>query len=161
MPFAARRSFRSSLPLRRYVSSQANPQAPSLPPSKLRALVSIYHQSAHFITPNNLSSAIDQAFIGDPDDIEGITTTGKEMGYRDLSKAFRRQQSQVKTGTWRRMGRQFEAEYLPMEWSDGDIGRNKKIVAALYGTDEDGKPGLDVLKEERERLINNIEEEKK
>jgi len=82
------------------------------------------------------------------------------MNYRELRKALRRRESQVKTGTWRRKGQQFESEYLPMEWSDGKIGRDKKILAALYGTDEGGKPGLDVLKEERERLIKNMKEEK-
>ena len=82
------------------------------------------------------------------------------MSHHDLTKAMRRQKSQVKTGTWRIARRQFESDYLPTEWSNGKIGREKKILAAFYGTDDGGKPGLDVLKEERERLIQNMEEER-
>jgi hypothetical protein len=149
---ATRRSLRSSPSFNRYVSS--TPLATSLTPAKLRALISIYHRSEHFITPQNLSSAIDQAFIGDPDEIEGITTTTKEMDFWELRKALRRRESQMMTGRWKRVESKLEPDYLPREWSEGRRGRESAILGALYGTDEAGKPGLEVLQEERERLIN-------
>ena len=92
--------------------------------------------------------------------MEGITTSGKEMTHYDLRRAMTRRESLVKTGRWQRTGEQIEPDYLPMEWNDGRKGREGKILAALYGTDVGGKPGLEVLKEERARLIKNIEEER-
>jgi hypothetical protein len=82
------------------------------------------------------------------------------MSHRDLRAAMRQRSAQAKTGLWRRAAQEFESEILPMEWSDGSLGREKKVLAALYGTDEGGKPGLDVLKEEKERLVKNKEEER-
>ena len=156
-----RHSLRSSPSFNRYVSSKPTPPVLSLTPAKLRALISIYHQSAYFITPQNLSSAIDRAFIGDPDEIiTGITAPEKEMNILDLKKAMRRRESQMLTGRWKRVGSQSEPEYLPRGWSEGRRGREKEILGALYGTTEASKPGLEVLKEEAERLLQNMKNDR-
>jgi len=158
MSLSISRTTRLSLCLslsKRYVSSKAKPQAFSLTPSKLRALISIYHQGAYFITPQNLSAAIDRAFIGDPDEIDGIT---KEMDSTALLKALRRRESQMTTGRWKTqgLGSKWESNYLPREWTQARAGKERRILEAFYGTEDAGKPGLEVLKEERARLIENI-----
>jgi hypothetical protein len=154
--YATRQSLRSSLSLHRCLSSTAAPLPPSLPPAKLRALISIYHQSAHFITPQNLSDAIDQAFVGDPDDIQLNTN---EMDGFELTKAFRRRENLIPTGRWNRVQKGLMSQHLSHGWVDGRIGREKQIIGALYGIDETGNPGLEVLLEERTRLIQNAKDD--
>jgi hypothetical protein len=149
-----RHTLRSSPSFNRYVSSKATPPALSLTPAKLRALISIYHQSEYFITPQNLSSAIDRAFIGDLDEIQSVTAE-KEMTIKDLRKAMRRRESQMMTGRWKRVESRSEPTYLPRGWSQGRKGREKEILGALYGTTEASKPGLEVLMEETARLLQN------
>jgi hypothetical protein len=146
---------------KRYISSKAKPPTLSLTPSKLRALISIYHQCAHFITPQNLSAAIDRAFIGDPDEIDSVTSKTKEMNSTDLTKTIRRRESQMTTGRWKRVQAGWTPDYLTGQWSEARKGREKRILAALYGTEETGQPGLEVLMEERARLVKNIEADRK
>lgn len=85
----------------------------------------------------------------------------KEMNIYELKKIMRRRESQMKTGRWKRMERELDLRYLTRGWKDGRKGREDRILGALYGTDEAGKPGLDVLKEERARLIKNTNEDSK
>lgn len=83
--------------------------------------------------------------------MENVTSTTKEMNYDELKKAMRRRLSHMKTGRWKRIEKS-AAGWLPTEWEDGRTGREKKILGALYGTDDGGKPGLEVLQEEAARI---------
>jgi len=82
------------------------------------------------------------------------------MNKNELKKAMRRRESKTITGRWKRLDLALGPGELPNEWSHGKPGRETKILGALYGTDEAGKPGLEVLLEERARLMKNVEEER-
>lgn len=73
---------------------------------------------------------------------------------------MRRREGTSITGRWKGMYFASGLGELPKEWSHGKPGREMKVVGALYGTDEAGKPGLEVLLEERARLIRNVEEDR-
>lgn len=158
----ARNSFRSSpfSSLKRHISSQSASPKLSLPPKKLRALISIYHEAEYFITPQNLSSAIDRAFLGEEDPTPGLPPAA-EAPYEDIKLKLRRQRGSPMAGTWSDNEAQaMSSDWAQHDWSDTKSGREKQVIAALYGgNDGTGKPGLEMLQEESERLQNNIAED--
>ncbi|KIL69134.1 hypothetical protein M378DRAFT_157353 [Amanita muscaria Koide BX008] len=165
---------------RRHASSTAQARSPkaapaggTLPPQKLRALISIYHQADTFITPENLSRRIDEAFIPSLRDDKSLSLDMfpssmahfRELGMivpNQLRDALEEQRKAPKvmepdkdvgspgiydsrnTGTW----------------SGERKGRERKVMEALYGVEGVGSvevlPGLDVLLEERERMEKDI-----
>lgn len=158
-------------PLLRYASTRAStstPKAskkgaaagalplpqPHLTPAKLRALISIYHSSANFITPQNLSAAIDTAFAGDPDIVE---TREREGQYRQLHETVRRRESQTEMSRWGSQG--WGGGSSSPIWNDRTGTREKQVREALYGSAAEGKPDLDILMEERQRITRQIEED--
>jgi len=53
------------------------------------------------------------------------------------------------------------SDYLTQEWSGSKSGREKQVIAALYGgNDGTGRPGLEMLQEESERLERHIADDK-
>lgn len=155
-----RNTLRSSLSLKRHVSSNSTPPDLSLPPKKLRALISIYHKSEDFITPQNLSSAIDRAFLGQ-ESLAGLSPE-EDRPFSDLKQRLLKRRTAPTTGTW--VANETEAkrtEYLAYDWSDTKSGREKQVIAALYGgNDAEGRPGLEMLLEESERLQEHIADDK-
>lgn len=68
------------------------------------------------------------------------------------------------TGAWKRnevMHTRSES-VTEAHWGGGRrrSGREKKVIAALYGTDGDGRPGLEIVQDEKERFERDREEEK-
>ena len=161
----ARRPLNSSLSrgvLSRNNSSQTSSwDAPefSLPPAKLRALISIYHQSAHFITPQNLSAVIDRAFIGD---VSGTAINPYvEASFEDINEKLKSRRIVPATGPWSTNEIHFKAnDSSPQHWASRRSEKEQKVMNVLYGTDREGKPGLEILKEEMRRLSRNMEEDK-
>jgi hypothetical protein len=134
--------------IRRHVSSKA-PTVKShrtLPSAKMRALISLYHQSDTFITPENLSQRIDEAFIPS----ETQTGLGHSFGdgYTDLTNALHNMRQKPKLRVWDRENVVVQMDDL---WSSAKGGRESKVIEALYGVDitpsREVLPGLEALEE--------------
>jgi len=132
---------------RRCISSKARAQHDT----KMRALVSLYHQSDAFITPENLSDAIDETFTGD------LMATGSET-----QSVWNNSQAELHAAALyrRRMPKFFlgrdeaSGDRMPggTGFTDGKDGRTQRMHEALMGTDMKGRPSWAVLKENAERV---------
>ncbi|KAJ4472258.1 hypothetical protein J3R30DRAFT_3218793, partial [Lentinula aciculospora] len=117
-----------------------------LSPEKMRALISLYHQSDTFITPENLSERIDQSFTTRAR--ETLAFGPQQAGVDTLSHFHTQAKLAPKFSEWDREKMQFgnaawsKATYSSREW---------KVVEALYGVDASGPleplPGLEALEE--------------
>ena len=144
------------------MSSKPNPEVPPpgfvLPLKKLRALVSLYHQSRSFITPENLDEAIDRAFAESP----SVRMFGgrRTIDWPSLRLEVKEREQLSKFGL---------PETLDSVLSTYDVGyddregRVEQVFDAMYGTWETDKPGLELLQDTwedvEERLKGEEEEE--
>ncbi|GAW01850.1 hypothetical protein LENED_003471 [Lentinula edodes] len=98
----------------------------------MRALISLYHQSETFITPENLSERIDQAFTGEK---TGNLAFRSQPGIDTLSTFYNQAKLAPKFSEWDREKMGFgygvwsQATYSRREW---------KVIEALYGVDASG-----------------------
>jgi hypothetical protein len=135
------------------------PDPPGLPPERMRALIALYHQADSFITRENLSRRIDEAFLGletNPPFV-GLQTLSpeelkKRVGTRRVEPLIGMRED---VNTWRTVGK---------TWSSHVSPRALAVQAALYGTYEGGRelPGLETLEEEwpiMERQLELLEQE--
>jgi len=149
-----RRVARRPTPLARHLSSQQTPPPGfALPPKKLRALVTLYHQSKTFITPENLDEAIDRAFL----DVPAMRAFGhRKMDWPDLRLEVKERQLLSKYGLPETLASSlgmYEPGYEKRE------GRVEQVFDAMYGTWETNKPGLELLQDTWEDVEQRIEEE--
>ncbi|KAK7060319.1 hypothetical protein VNI00_001084 [Paramarasmius palmivorus] len=131
-----------------FSSSSSSPSASAtkksyfLTPEKKRALISLYHQSDTFITPENLSSRIDEAFIKKEKDILSHQVTS-----RDLNMLVEEKRRAPKFREWNREKRGTTGG----NWSAQTTHREWKVIEALYGVDASDRhnamPGLEALEE--------------
>ncbi|KAG7449125.1 uncharacterized protein BT62DRAFT_929115 [Guyanagaster necrorhizus] len=110
-----------------------------LPPQKLRALISVYHGTESFVTPENLSERIDDAFTRSA----GGTALNSFKKYDNLRKLRLAQREMAKLWEW---DRQISFGNPAME------EREARIIEALYGVDTSDPlycryPGLDLLQD--------------
>jgi len=143
---------------KRYVSSDATKCHGSLPPAKMRALISLYHQTQTFITPDNLSERIDAA----------LTDNELTNMYNNPTTRLEDLRNMVRD---RRVLERFtepEDAYTMPEMRFGTMGpaweetkalRERRVVQALYGADAYGTPGLEVLEESAERIQQSLAED--
>ncbi|KAJ3531382.1 hypothetical protein NM688_g7585 [Phlebia brevispora] len=159
---AARSNQSSSLPPP--VQGQDPKQYPShttLPPAKMRALVSLYHQSENFITPENLSDAIDAAFI----DKSTRFRSDRELKYGQVLGMLGARRRAQKVSWDQTAGRQArsaidEEGSDAVLWSSQELKRSAQVKAALLGTESGTRPGLEALEDEYERVMEEIKEER-
>jgi len=150
----ARRVAHRPTPLVRYVSSnlQTPPPGFALPPEKLRALVTLYHQSKSFITPENLDEAIDRAFL----EVPGIRAFGhRKIDWPSLRLEVKERRLLSKFGfpeTLDSSLSMYEAGY------EGREGRIEQVFDAMYGTWQTNKPGLELLQDTWEDVEQRLNE---
>ncbi|KAI0301816.1 hypothetical protein B0F90DRAFT_250355 [Multifurca ochricompacta] len=133
------------IPLARHMSSKPNAQTPlpnfALPPKKLRALVSLYHQSNSFITPENLDEEIDRAFL----EVPAMRTFGnRRVDWPSLRLEVKERKQLSKFGlpeTLNSALSMYEAGYEERE------KRVEQVFDAMYGTWQTNKPGLELLQD--------------
>ncbi|KAN0140006.1 hypothetical protein V8E53_001902 [Lactarius tabidus] len=152
----ARRVARKPTPLARYVSSKQTPSPGfALPPQKLRALVTLYHQSKSFITPENLDQAIDHAFL----DVPAMRTFGhRKIDWPSLRLEVKERERLSKFGlpeTLTSSLSMYEAGYEERE------GRIEQVFDAMYGTWQTNKPGLELLQDTWEDVEERLKDEEK
>ncbi|KAI9001233.1 hypothetical protein BD414DRAFT_474052 [Trametes punicea] len=164
---ALRRSLQRTASCNRYSSSQASSSSPStspspagpasssqqkldikpqskLPDEKMRVLVNLYHQSENFITKENLSKRIDDAFFHPAK----VSILYPEMSLRDLNSDLARRRSLPKFGVSNEAIPHREGEM----WSDNRPVMERAVMTTLYGVVDRNKPGFDALKDEEERI---------
>ena len=155
-----RKVARRVTPLARHVSSKPNlrttpPDGFALPPQKLRALVTLYHQSKSFITPENLDEAIDSAFL----EVPGMRAFGqRKMDWPSLRLEVKERELLSKFGLPETLGSalsMYEAGYEKRE------GRIEQVFDAMYGTWQTNKPGLELLQDTWEDVEERLKEEEK
>ncbi|KAF8639868.1 hypothetical protein AX17_001123 [Amanita inopinata Kibby_2008] len=148
-------------------ASKINATRGTLPPAKMRALVSLYHQADTFITPENLSQRIDEAFVLREENNGMLMIGGPSVAdWREtalltlpqLREALEAQREAPRVMEPDREMRMMARESLPYgsTWSDRRTVRERKVMEVLYGVERvkggEMLPGLEVLLEERERL---------
>ena len=158
---------RNALPplrvIKRYVSSKSYKQQSSQSPAKMRALVSLYHETEHFVTPENLSQKIDEAFFPSDRVIAVSGDSAKRHVYETV------EDLQNKVGDRRRVPRigeyndeDFHIPALQGEgWSSAEHERVKAVAEALYGTVKRSKPGLEVLEESVDEVQQALMEDRR
>ncbi|KAJ8487490.1 hypothetical protein ONZ51_g4170 [Trametes cubensis] len=122
----------------------------TLPDDKMRVLVNLYHQSGSFITKENLSDRIDQAFAK----AKHITVLGPESTLRSLQVQVEQRRANPKFGTSNQATPYREGEL----WSDLRPIRERAVLTTLFGMVGRRLPGYDVLKEEEERIKRKLKE---
>jgi len=114
----------------------------------MRALISLYHQAETWITPENLSQRIDEAFVP----VEREVPKGEVLfSAQDLAERVARIRQAPKMIQWG-AGSKPAAQYESgTTWSDGRSAREMKVMEALYGVDHSVpgplQPGLEMLLE--------------
>ncbi|KAJ7591312.1 hypothetical protein C8J56DRAFT_935200 [Mycena floridula] len=113
---------------RRYASTSV--KSTYQQPEKMRALISLYHQSSTCITAEKLSDAIDAAFAGPKDMGKVVTLATVDRNY--LKKSRRQQQEQPKISEWQADDVKPDSD---RNWSAKISGREGRVIEALYGVD--------------------------
>ncbi|CAL1702309.1 unnamed protein product [Somion occarium] len=162
---ALRSTTRFPTALRRFASSQASASSnaaassskSSLPPHKLRALISLYHKSDKFITPDTLDEAIDRAFSE-----TGVVSSmsAAESDYAVLVNELNARRKDPKIGNTGVSAYATNTEFVD-RWSDTKSVREHRVQNALFGTEGYGRAGLEVLEEERERISKHLQSDRK
>jgi hypothetical protein len=127
--------------------------ASHLPAQKKRALISLYHHCDTFVTEENLSDRIDQAFIWTPLDIGNVHSRNNMTDVSDLDRIRLLQRRGYKFSDWDDP-REKHGMNLPLSSSysgDWTTYREMQVIEALHGVDvSDGQrrlPGLEVLED--------------
>lgn len=114
----------------------------------MRALVSLYHQSDTFITPENLSQRIDEAFVPQETRSRIAQISGKSL--KDLHQELKDVRKSPKFRDWDKDAVVTSTNGNVL-WSSAKVEREWKVMEALYGVDitpsREVLPGLEVLEE--------------
>ncbi|KAI0723339.1 hypothetical protein C8Q76DRAFT_722499 [Earliella scabrosa] len=176
---ALRTSLRRTASCSRYSSSQASSATSSsrppklnvqpkstLPADKMRTLVELYHQSQNFITIDNLSDQIDDAFIRRPSMASFSTQLNAETPYGGLAADLANRRAMPKFGRdsdvvpKRRSHQTERGRANAQNWSDFMNPRDKLVRDTLYGVVDKGLPGYDALQDAYAEVKEELEEEK-
>jgi len=124
----------------------------------MRALIELYHQTDSFITPENLDAAIDRTFLKVS---EPVGSQAREVGHRDLVSIVRGRRALPKIGGDGRVpGLEYEVFDGTLIWSETKTQREGKVVNALYGLEDGKRPGLDMLKDEEQRIQEHLKQDR-
>ncbi|KAI0829486.1 hypothetical protein BC628DRAFT_1417198 [Trametes gibbosa] len=174
-----RHSLRRAASCSRYNSTQANSSAGAspiasssqgklnvqskakLPDEKLRVLVSLYHQAGTFITKENLSQAIDQAFT-DPVRLLQTSALHPETPFHYLEAELGSRRALPKFGKANSALARSNAPHVHSgeSWSDRRPIRERAVMTTLYGVLGRGRPGLDAVRDEEERVKRELAQDK-
>ena len=139
----------------------------TLPPAKMRALVSLYHQASNWVTPENLLERIDAVFVPTTQhhhlalpSQEGISLTDLQNTVQNLKTQPRMAQVEADQ-SFRRLGSRSAG--LTAGLSLMLSKRERKMIEALYGINLSGRdvlPGWEVLQEMKDDLRKSNEEDR-
>jgi hypothetical protein len=155
----AHRAASRMITLTRRMSSRPNSQTPPpdfvLPPKKLRALVSLYHQSKTFITLENLDEAIDRAFTDSPN----MRLYGpRRVDWPSLRLEVKERERLSRFGLPETLSSALNVYDVGYEEREGRV---EQIFDAMYGTWQTNKPGLELLQDTWEDVEKRLKDEDK
>ncbi|TDL29330.1 hypothetical protein BD410DRAFT_779714 [Rickenella mellea] len=115
---------------------------------KKRKLISLFHQADSFITPETLSSRIDQEFVLKRKiDHTVADSKDEDESFKNLQHHLEDQRDRPKVGSVTVMNGMQSGDRL---WHLRPTRRIKRVRAALYGVDEnENRAGLEVVEEKR------------
>ncbi|EIW82255.1 hypothetical protein CONPUDRAFT_136782 [Coniophora puteana RWD-64-598 SS2] len=137
--------------------------------AKMRALISIYHQSDRFISPENLENVIDETFAPKQSMAFGsqISQTNKDAEYNALASIIQKRKEAPKflTNIDERtdLGEDTSifASAMGAAWKESPQERMRRVREALLGTNAKGQPSWEVLKENAGRVRRQVDEDAK
>ncbi|EGO01721.1 hypothetical protein SERLA73DRAFT_177174 [Serpula lacrymans var. lacrymans S7.3] len=138
---------------RRFASSKARAQRDA----KMRSLVSLYHQSETFITPENLSEVIDDVFVRRHSPTSNLH---KEHTLVDLMMVAKTRRAQPKYFFGYESQSTIDTGSMGPGWDESKTDRRDRIREALLGTDSKQRPSWSVLKEEAKRVEEQLEHDR-
>ncbi|KAJ7228885.1 hypothetical protein GGX14DRAFT_415612 [Mycena pura] len=148
------------------VRTQRSPHSVDLPPEKMRALIAMYHQAESFVTYENLSQKIDDAFTNRPEKL----VTDMSLAFKDFGAILRARQNAPKVTEWNP-----QVKFDPPTgnrntlvrdrlWSNVYVARDSKVIEALYGVETVGTakalPGLEALEDGAEMIETSAQEDR-
>lgn len=124
----------------------------------MEALVSLYHQSNTFITPENLSAVIDQAFTQPLD----ISEDQRKHSFAEIFRMRKLRKESPKFFLGRDDGSLslHTSESMGPGWTESRSRRVDRVYRALMGTQKDGLPSWVALKENGKRIKSQIDKDK-
>jgi len=153
--------------LERTLSANSSPPADSqvkvlshstLPPPKMRALISLYHQADSWVTPENLLEKIDEAFSRSGSGSLAISAGREEnmVSVLDMKNYVKVRRDAPKMSQWDTSSSVGDSAIS--QWSEsGKSRRDLKVLEALYGAtafdhssttvSQQFLPGLELLQE--------------
>lgn len=128
----------------------------------MRILVDLYHQSQRFITKENLSQAIDHAFVYRHPDNSSTLQPESPFNALEIEIAYRRRAPKfAPPNNTRPISKKEDAEVRSRDWSLQRGPREAAVMSALYGvTDGQGQPQYDALVDSYQKVKEEIEKEK-
>ncbi|KAJ7068064.1 hypothetical protein C8F01DRAFT_1364477, partial [Mycena amicta] len=109
------------------------PQTTNLPPEKLRALISIYHQAQSFVTRENLEAKIDEAFLTQD-------MFKERLSHKHLERLLQKRQDAAEVTEWYPHSQEADG------WGNRSALRDVQVMEALYGVEAVGsEPALPAL----------------
>lgn len=131
----------------------------------MRILTSLYHQSESFITKENLSDAIDDAFIYRHEKYSSHKFEGRMVEVAvDVAAQEDAPKYTPETGLSSTINKAAHVNTKDVNkiWSSRMSPREMGVAAVLYGVEEENsaQPGYDLLMDKYEEVKAQIEEEK-
>ena len=145
----------SSMITKRHISG-----ASSKHEARMRALVSLYHQCDSFITPENLSQKIDEAFVPQSN-IVNHSTNFEKRSYAELRRLASQRDEEPRHffGKGSKPSATGLREVLSSSSSNNEQQRMAKAREALVGMTRDGRPLWTAVKRDAWRIRKQLKED--
>lgn len=126
----------------------------------MRALVSLYHQCDTFVTPENLSQRIDEAFVSQKNQV----TSTRDVDRRSFAElkslvAQREQEPRHFFGKGTKLSPTVIKTTLASSSPNSDQQRTARAMEALVGVSRDGKPLWTAVQENASKIEKQLQED--
>lgn len=130
--------------------------------ARMRALVSLYHQCDSFITPENLSQKIDEAFVPQTNTVN-VSSNFDKRSYAELRRlvAEREEEPRHFFGKGSKSPSTGLKVVLSSSSPNNEQQRAERAREALVGMAKDGKPLWAALKRDAWRIREQLKEDRR
>ncbi|KAG1820422.1 uncharacterized protein BJ212DRAFT_1340048 [Suillus subaureus] len=143
--------------IRRYISRAASKHH-----VRMRALVSLYHQCDTFVTPENLSQKIDEAFVPQTNNVN-FTSNFDKRSFAELKRlvAEREEEPRHFFGKGVKPPPTGLRAALASSSPNSDQQRTARAMEALVGVSRDGKPLWTAVQENATKIEKQLQEDQR